>query len=107
MKTEAALLAIIIALVATVHSAVRKGDEARAESAHYQRLADDLDHAALILGEPWDLMVGVGRIAADLNDGTAQGWVGWINNIDPATSCIDGPRYVVCAAVKETCWETQ
>jgi hypothetical protein len=106
MKSEAAQKAVSMVLASVLCIVWHQRDTARTESAHYQRLAADLDHAALILGEPWDLMVGVGRIAADLNDGTAQGWVGWLNNIDPATSCIDGPRYVVCAAVKETCWVT-
>ena len=96
---------VSMALSVALSFVVDQRDEAQAESAHYQRLAADLNHAALTLGEPWNLMVGVGGIAADLNDGTASGWVGWLNNIDPATSCIDGPRYVVCAAVKETCWE--
>ena len=106
MKMSKIASAVSIALAFTLGAAVRQRDEAQTEAAHYQRLASDLDHAATLLGEPWDLMVGVGRIAADLNDGTASGWVGWLNNIDPATSCIDGPRYAICVAVKETCWET-
>ena len=93
------------AIVHLYGGAIVQRDEARREADHYKRLADDLDHAALILGEPWSIMHGAATITRDLADGTANGWVGWLHDQDPLAPCIDGPGYVVCVAIKDTCME--
>lgn len=104
MRGTITTITIGVLVMANV-AATEQRNEAIESAAHYSRLADDLDHAAMMLGEPWDIMRGVGQIAADMSDGTAIGWVSWLDNIDPGTSCIDGPGYVVCVAVKDTCWD--
>lgn len=94
---------VAIAMCVIAFLALNERDEARAEATHYQRLSEDRAHAALLLGEPWSIAHGVATITRDLADGTANGWVGWLYNEDPLAPCVDGPGYIVCVSIKETC----